>query len=81
MNGTAAVPTPLSPGSESREKEVFTLLLDINQELLYESVQLQNRQLELKKEHAVSNAEDGSPAEQARKPTEEEKLVQQDYFQ
>jgi len=81
MNGTAVVTTPLSPGSESREREVFSLLLDINQELLYESVQLQNRQLELKKEQSAPNADDGSLAEQARKPAEEEKLVQQDYFQ
>jgi len=67
--------TPLSPGGESREKERFALLLDINHELLYESIQIQTTQQELKKEHAA----EGNPGE--RKPTEEETLLQQDYLQ
>ncbi|UQC76000.1 uncharacterized protein CLUP02_17510 [Colletotrichum lupini] len=71
-NGTSSVSTPLSPGSESREQERFSLLLEINQELLFESMQLQHTLSELKKE---------TPGEgdQARKPTQEEGSVQQDY--
>lgn len=71
-NGTSSISTPLSPGSESREQERFSLLLEINQELLFESMQLQHTLSELKKE---------TPGEgdQARKPTQEEGSVQQDY--
>ncbi|RTE82843.1 hypothetical protein BHE90_002620 [Fusarium euwallaceae] len=75
VNGGSAVATPLSPGTESREKERFSLLLDINHELLYESIQLQMTQQELKKEHAG----DGNTGE--KKPTEEETHLQQDYLQ
>lgn len=75
VNGGSVAGTPLSPGSESRDKERFALLLDINHELLYESIQLQTTQQELKKEHAAEgNAGD-------KKPTQEETLVQQDYLQ
>ncbi|KAK8931892.1 hypothetical protein VCV18_000421 [Metarhizium anisopliae] len=66
----------MSPGAESREKERFALLLDINHELLYESIQIQTTQSELKKENPSPN---GNPTE--RKPTEEENLFQQDYLQ
>ncbi len=80
-NGASNVSTPLSPSSESREKEAFSILLDINQELLCESIYLQNAQHELKKEQqATAKAEEGAPGEQARKPMEEEKLLQQDYI-
>ncbi|KAF4467885.1 CYC8-general repressor of transcription [Fusarium albosuccineum] len=75
VNGGSTVATPLSPGTESRDKERFALLLDINHELLYESIQLQTTQQELKKEHAA----DGNAGD--KKPTEEETLMQQDYLQ
>ncbi|ATY65080.1 glutamine repeat -1 [Cordyceps militaris] len=65
---------PLSPASESREKERFALLLDINHELLYEVILLQHTQTELKKESSAANGNAGE-----RKPTEEESLFQQDY--
>lgn len=68
--------TPMSPGTELREKERFALLLDINHELLYESIQIQTTQQELKKENPPAS---GNPAD--RKPTEEENLFQQDYLQ
>ncbi|KFA78083.1 hypothetical protein S40288_05455 [Stachybotrys chartarum IBT 40288] len=74
-NETAPTATPLSPGTEAQEKKRFSTLLDINHELLYESIQIQVTQQELKKEHAA----DGSTGE--RKPTEEENLFQQDYLQ
>ncbi|KAI8150726.1 hypothetical protein K4K61_008184 [Colletotrichum sp. SAR11_59] len=74
VNGTSTVSTPLSPGSESREQERFSLLLEINQELLYESMQLQHTLTELKKEAAPTG--EGDPA---RKPSQEEAAVQQDY--
>lgn len=74
--GAGAAGPPLSPASESREKERFALLLDINHELLYESILLQNTQAELKREAAAANGNAGE-----RKPTEEESLFQQDYVQ
>jgi hypothetical protein len=67
------VPTPLSPAGESRDQERFALLLDINHELLYESIQLQTTQQEIKKEL------EGSAPD--RKPTDEESLLQADYLQ
>ncbi|KAH6895378.1 hypothetical protein B0T10DRAFT_214359 [Thelonectria olida] len=69
-NGSSAAATPLSPGSESRDRERFALLLDINHELLYESIQIQATQQELKKEHAPSDVN-----------KTEENLFQQDYLQ
>lgn len=68
--------TSVSPAVDSREKERFALLLDINHELLHESIQIQTTQQELKKEYAAAG---GNPAE--RKPTEEENFFQQDYLQ
>ncbi|KAF5027533.1 hypothetical protein F66182_350 [Fusarium sp. NRRL 66182] len=75
VNGGSTAAVPLSPGTESRDKERFSLLLDINHELLYESIQLQTTQQELKKENAAGgNAGD-------KKPTDEESQLQQDYMQ
>jgi hypothetical protein len=54
---------PMSPGSEARDKERFNLLLEINQELLYESVQLQYTQQEMKKEAADQPGEGVSEAD------------------
>ncbi|KAK3319308.1 hypothetical protein B0H66DRAFT_533811 [Apodospora peruviana] len=72
-NGASSVSTPQSPGTESREKEKFELLLDINQELLYETVTLLNSKTELKKEQAAGNSEIDY--------VEQEKMAQQDYVQ
>lgn len=77
-NGTSSVSTPQSPATESREKERFALLLDINQELLYELVSLTNSKAELKKEQApTESGEQKSEAEVA----EEERLNTLDYGQ
>jgi hypothetical protein len=73
VNGATPTPTPLSPGTESKEKERFALLLDINQELLYESIQLTNTKAELKKEQSTGEGQDGDNSE--------EKLILQDYTQ
>jgi hypothetical protein len=75
-NGTPAVATPLSPGTESREKDKFSLMLEINQELLFESVQIQNTLQEMKKEAASA---DGQASDANRKS--EEAALQQDYAQ
>ncbi|KAF4963688.1 hypothetical protein FSARC_8332 [Fusarium sarcochroum] len=75
VNGGSTAAVPLSPGTESRDKERFALLLDINHELLYESIQIQTTQQELKKENAAS----GIPGD--KKPTDEETQLQQDYLQ
>jgi hypothetical protein len=46
--------TPMSPGSESRERERVSLLLDINRELLIEVMRIQAEQ---KKEAASTDGE------------------------
>ena len=71
--------TPLSPGTESKEKERFTLLLDINQELLFELIQLKNTQDELKKEHAAASST--NTPEQQKEALDEEKAVHADWVQ
>lgn len=48
-NGSASASNPQSPATESREKERFVLLLEINQELMYELLLLTNSRTELKK--------------------------------
>lgn len=79
VNGTSTVSTPQSPAAESRDKERFTVLLEINQELLYESIQLVNSRNELKKEQA---AEAGTaPKNPDIDYVEEEKIANQDYNQ
>lgn len=78
MNGASAS-TPLSPGTESKEKERFTLLLDINQELLFELIQLKNTQDELKKEHAAASS--SNTPEQQKEALDEEKAVHADWVQ
>jgi hypothetical protein len=75
VNGGSTAAVPLSPGTEARDKERFSLLLDINHELLYESIQIQATQQELKKENAAA----GNPSD--KKQTEEETQLQQDYLQ
>ncbi|KAK5660480.1 hypothetical protein OQA88_13028 [Cercophora sp. LCS_1] len=78
QNGTSSVSTPQSPATESREKERFDLLLEINQELLYEVVSLMNSRAEIKKEQAA--AEGGGQKDLA-SLAEEERVTQQDYTQ
>ena len=81
-NGNSTVTTPLSPGSESREKERVAVLLDINRELLYESMQLMHTKEELKKERIESlNLESESLNDQEDKPTTEEAQMTQDFVQ
>lgn len=84
-NGSTKESTPLSPGVESREKETFSLLLTINQELLYESIQLQNTRLELKKEEKkeqlASVEGGGSVSSEGPGPSKQDKLLQNDYNQ
>ncbi|RGP75305.1 cyc8-general repressor of transcription [Fusarium sporotrichioides] len=75
MNGSSSAAVPLSPGTESRDKERFALLLDINHELLYESIQIQATQQELKKESAAAGITGD------KKPSEEEAQLQHDYLQ
>ncbi len=75
-NGTA-VSTPQSPATESREKERFALLLEINQELLLETISLVNSKAELKKEQAA--VESGEAKPEGVDYAEEERLMQNDY--
>lgn len=76
-NGTSHS-TPLSPGGDSRDKERIAVILEINNELLWEATQCQNTHLSLKKEGASQR--DGAPNE-AEARAEEEKLVMQDFQQ
>ncbi|KAK3307520.1 uncharacterized protein B0T15DRAFT_181202 [Chaetomium strumarium] len=57
QSGTASVSVPQSPASEARDRERFAVLLEINQELLYESIVLVNSRNELKKEQAAAESE------------------------
>jgi hypothetical protein len=63
---------PLSPTSESREKERVTLLLEINRELLMEVMALQAAQAEAKKEE--SSPSNTSPEAAEKEKAEKEKL-------
>jgi hypothetical protein len=60
------VATPLSPGSESREKERVTLLLEINNGLLKEVMRIQGIQAEVKEAAAAASPE-GADKEKAEK--------------
>ena len=85
-NGSTKESTPLSPGTESREREAFSLLLNINQELLYESIQLQNTRAEIKKEYLKDQSvnADGSGSANGEASSElakQEKMIQTDYAQ
>jgi len=73
--------TPLSPGTESRESERFSVLLEINQELLFESMQLHHTIQELKKEEAAAKANEGPNSGLEKKLKEQENLCSQDYGQ
>lgn len=75
MGMMGAMQLPTSPPFTAVERERFAILLDINQELLFESMQLQNTQMELKKELAAAGPE---ASEADRKKVEE---VQQDFTQ
>lgn len=85
VNGSTKESTPLSPGTESREREAFSLLLNINQELLYESIQLQNTRAEIKKEYlkdqSVAADGGGGPNVDASELAKQEKMIQTDYAQ
>ncbi|PBP25232.1 putative endo-1,3(4)-beta-glucanase [Diplocarpon rosae] len=54
VNGGSSHVTPLSPGSESREKERVTILLNINQQLLMEVISQQASHAEVKKDDLTS---------------------------
>jgi len=71
--------TPQSPGTEAREKEKFQVLLEINAELIYESVQLVNSRTELKREQMAAEAQ-GIKAE-GTDYSEEERIAKEDYNQ
>jgi hypothetical protein len=78
VNGTSSS-APQSPATESRDKERMAVLLEINQELLYESIQLVNSRNELKKEQAAANS--GNAKNGDIDYAEEEKLANLDYNQ
>ena len=80
-NGGPITSTPLSPGTESRESERFSVLLEINQELLFESMQLHHTIQELKKEEAAAKATEGPNSGLEKKIKEQENLCSQDYGQ
>lgn len=79
-NGTSTtVSTPQSPATESRDKERFSVLLEINQELLCESIQLVNSRNELKKEQAAAESAGSKNGDIGY--AEEEKIANMDYNQ
>jgi hypothetical protein len=72
--------TPLSPGADQRDKERVAVILDINNELLLESMQIQATQHIIRKERAAVNGIDGSMNDGGKKSTEDEQLAL-DYIQ
>jgi hypothetical protein len=73
--------TPLSPSATAREKERFDLVMDINKELLYETLQLTHTREELRKERLAATEANGNANGDESNATDEEKLVNQDYLQ
>jgi hypothetical protein len=78
-NGASSA-VPLSPGTTAIESQRFALLLDINSELLYESIQIQASQQEIKKQRAkeASTGEKSQTDPAAQKA--EDTMLQQDYL-
>ncbi len=72
--GVGNLSTPLSPGSEVRERERVSVLLEINRELLRECLRLQTQNREEAKEatSAATSPSDGPQKEKAEK--EKDKL-------
>lgn len=78
-----AMAAPLSPGSEVREKARVTLLLDINTELLFEALRLQEvqrteKQAE-KKDDATANT--NFPDNTVDKDKAEKETAKKEYFE
>lgn len=73
VNGNS---TPASPGTQARDQERFSLLLDINSELLYEAMFLKHGMGEIRKELASSMA-----LEQQEEKKKEEAAFNQDFTQ
>lgn len=77
-----ALATPLSPGSESREKERVTVLLDINSELLMESLRLQNVQAAEKEKDAAGTNEATTDTEKVKQErADKAKVLQKEYIE
>lgn len=72
-NGNSA---PASPGAQSKDQERFTLLLDLNTELLYEAMFLRHGLGEIRKDQQNS-----SSPEQLEEVKKEEQLFNQDFAQ
>jgi len=85
-NAGSSIASPLSPGSELREKERVSLLLEINRVLLLEAVSLQAHQAEAKKEESKENtaSPDGSGSgdkEKADKEKAEKTAIGKEYVE
>lgn len=79
MTGQGAVngnSTPLSPNSQAKGQERISLLLEINQELLFEAINLRHNLEEVKREAASSAA-----PEQQKERKEEEEAFAHDWAQ
>ncbi|PSR82359.1 hypothetical protein BD289DRAFT_437538 [Coniella lustricola] len=73
MNGSS---TPISPGTQARDQERMSLLLEINTELLFEVIHLKQSLEEIRKELAS-----GQNPNQQKEAKEEEESLEQDYNQ
>ena len=82
-NAGQGLATPLSPGSEAREKDTVTVLLEINKHLLLEVMRLQAAQAEAKKmEMAAGSSQEGADkAEKEKEKAEKAKPSQKDYLE
>ncbi|TVY82304.1 hypothetical protein LSUE1_G002240 [Lachnellula suecica] len=78
-NAGSSIASPLSPGSEVREKDRVSLLLDINRVLLMEAVSIQASQAEAKKEEtkeSTSSPDGGEKDRVEKEKTEKTKAAQ-----
>jgi hypothetical protein len=74
--------TPLSPGSEIREKERVTVLLHINSELLMESLRLQTFQAAEKEKDVAATANGATDSEKAKQErADKAKALQKEYVE
>ncbi|KAI1426807.1 hypothetical protein F5Y12DRAFT_234144 [Xylaria sp. FL1777] len=78
-NGMSSASTPLSPGTDLKERERVGVILEINNELLLEAMQIQSTQHIIKKERVAMNGTDGNMNDGEKKSPEEEQLAQ-DYI-
>ena len=78
--------TPMSPGSEAREKDRVTLLLEINRDLLLEVMRLQaaqqaEKQAEKKEEANINSPDNTGDKDKTEKEKTAKSVSSREYFE